>query len=199
MVQDLFTGDQFISFNGGDGIYGGRAQLLKKEWSTGTVTSEDVHAVVNAPYMDVASNPSGYVDWTTGDLHIQFQADNQRIEEFISEDAGTTWKTLIDLSGLVSVPYAQTGTSPFALQNPYTNQRMVLFSSENARANAFIQGEDSILTAVDVSGQASVLDVEQGTNISGVVDPLTGGYIILFTGEGLYGGRVQYVRYGPPE
>jgi len=179
---DVASGKHHLVFMGRNG----RIQEADFHPNTGW-TSRDLTSLASVPYGDLQSEPYGYPDpLIPGLRYVVFTAENRRIQEFtIEEDArgNILAVSASDLTSLAPVPYAASGTSPFAFGNETTGERFVIFTGENRRIQEFLFHPTSrSWSSLDLTSLAPVEYADPTSEPIGYFDPFTGNQRVLFTG-----------------
>jgi hypothetical protein len=181
---DLTTGDEYVVFSG-DTTY---IWTMTSDGTTGGITSTNVSGTVATQYSNTSSDPMGYVDPNTGDIHLIFVDRYQHVWQLIQDGLTGTW-TSQDLSSLTGLTvYANTSAQGF--MDPLIGDHYVLFTGSDKRIKLLISSDTSTWSAADLSSLAPV-DYTVSTPM-GFVHPLTEEFYVYLLGENE---RVYEIHY----
>lgn len=181
---DDITGDEEALFIGEDGDL----WTMTIDGSTGGITSTDASAHYWVQYANYTSEPSGYYDPNTGDLHLIFVDTAQHVWQMIRDGSTGGWisQDLSALTGLTVYP----GTSAQTFMDPIIGDHYVLFTGADKRIKLLITSNNSTWAAIDLDNYAAV-DYSVSTPV-GFVHPTTEEFYVYLMGENK---RVYEIHY----
>jgi hypothetical protein len=137
----------------------------------------DLSAHIWVPYATSESDPMGYVDPRTGDIHVVFTG-NDYYPWHIRFDGTTGGYSSSVLSAGVGIYY---GTNAYPFMDPLIGDHYVLYTGSNGRVYLMGSGDGVSYGAFDVSAQAAV--AYSNSTPTGLVDPITEEFYVYLLGD----------------